>query len=42
MLDDVRYWVENKTYPPDEIAVRLHHRLTQFTRSRMATGDMRA
>ena len=24
---DVRYWIENKTYPPDEIAVRLHHRL---------------
>jgi Fic-DOC domain mobile mystery protein B len=30
MFDDVRYWVENKTYPPDEIAVRLHHRLTQI------------
>jgi Fic-DOC domain mobile mystery protein B len=28
MFDDVRYWVEHKTYPPDEIAVRLHHRLT--------------
>ncbi len=27
VLDDARYWVENKTYPPDEIAVRLHHRL---------------
>ena len=27
LLDDVRYWVENKTYPPDEMAVRLHHRL---------------
>jgi Fic-DOC domain mobile mystery protein B len=27
MLDDVRYWVEHKTFPPDEIAVRLHHRL---------------
>ncbi|WP_316237031.1 mobile mystery protein B [Bradyrhizobium sp. SZCCHNR1015] len=27
LLDDVRFWVENKTYPPDEIAVRLHHRL---------------
>ena len=26
-LDDVRYWVANKTHPPDEIAVRLHHRL---------------
>ncbi len=27
VLDDARYWVENKTYPPDEIAVRFHHRL---------------
>jgi Fic-DOC domain mobile mystery protein B len=26
-FDDVRYWIENKTYTPDEIAVRLHHRL---------------
>jgi Fic-DOC domain mobile mystery protein B len=30
MFDDVRYWIEHKTYPPDEIAVRLHHRLTQI------------
>ena len=27
LLDDVRYWIENATYPPDEIAVRFHHRL---------------
>jgi Fic-DOC domain mobile mystery protein B len=27
LLDDVRYWVEHNTFPPDEIAVRLHHRL---------------
>lgn len=27
LFDDVRYWVEHTTYPPDEIAVRLHHRL---------------
>ncbi|MGA7711713.1 MAG: mobile mystery protein B [Rhizomicrobium sp.] len=27
VLDDVRYWVEHKTYPPDEIAIRFHHRL---------------
>ncbi len=26
-IDDARYWAENKTYPPDELAVRLHHRL---------------
>jgi Fic-DOC domain mobile mystery protein B len=27
LLDDVRYWVDHATYPPDEIAVRFHHRL---------------
>lgn len=27
LFDDVRYWVENGTYEPDEAAVRLHHRL---------------
>lgn len=27
LLDDVRFWIENSTFPPDEIAVRLHHRL---------------
>jgi Fic-DOC domain mobile mystery protein B len=26
-LDDARYWIEHKSYPPDEIAVRFHHRL---------------
>ena len=30
--DDVRYWVEHKP-TADEIAVRLHHRLTRFTLS---------
>ena len=30
LFDDVRYWVEHQTYPPDEIAIRLHHRLTQI------------
>ena len=30
MLDDVRYWLDHSTYPDDEIAVRLHHRLTQI------------
>jgi Fic-DOC domain mobile mystery protein B len=29
MFDNARYWVNNETFPPDEIAVRLHHRLTQ-------------
>ncbi|PDT64390.1 cell filamentation protein Fic [Bradyrhizobium ottawaense] len=27
VLDDARYWVENNTYPPDELAARFHHRL---------------
>jgi Fic-DOC domain mobile mystery protein B len=27
LLGDVRYWIENSTYPPDETAVRFHHRL---------------
>jgi Fic-DOC domain mobile mystery protein B len=26
-VDDVRYWVDHKIYPPDEIAVRFSHRL---------------
>jgi len=27
LLDDCRYWIENNTYEPDEIAVRFHHKL---------------
>ena len=27
LLEDVRYWIKQQTYPPDEIAVRLHHKL---------------
>lgn len=27
LLDDCRYWIENGTYEPDEIAARFHHRL---------------
>jgi Fic-DOC domain mobile mystery protein B len=26
-LDQTRYWIENETFPPDEIAVRFHHAL---------------
>jgi Fic-DOC domain mobile mystery protein B len=26
-IDDARYWVDNATYPPDEIAVRFSHRI---------------
>lgn len=27
LFDDARFWVENKTYPPKELAVRYHHKL---------------
>lgn len=27
LLGDVLYWIEHQTYPPDEIALRFHHRL---------------
>ena len=30
LLDDTKAWIEYKTYPPDEIAVRFHHRLVQI------------
>jgi len=30
LIDDVKYWIEHKTYPPDEIAIRFHHRLVSI------------
>lgn len=27
LLDDSKYWIENKTYPPEEIAIRFKHRI---------------
>ncbi len=30
LLDDVNYWIENKTYSSKEIAVRFHHRLVKI------------
>ena len=30
LLNDARAWIEHSSYPPDEIAVRLHHRLVQI------------
>ena len=30
LLGDVQAWIEFSTYPPDEIAVRFHHRLVQI------------
>ena len=28
LIDTVQYWIAHQTCPPDEIAVRFHHRLT--------------
>lgn len=30
LLGDVRYWIENDTYPPKELAARFHHRLVSI------------
>jgi len=30
LLDDVKYWCENKTYEKQEIVLRFHHRLVQI------------
>jgi len=30
LLDNTQYWIDNKTYESDEIAIRFHHRLVQI------------
>ena len=30
LLDDTKYWIENKTFPPDEIAIRFKHRIVSI------------
>ena len=30
LLDDTKYWIENKTFPPDDIAIRFKHRLVNI------------
>ncbi len=30
LFDDVKFWIDNKTYSNREIAVRLHHKLVQI------------
>ncbi len=30
LLDDAKAWIAYQSYPPDEIAVRFHHRLVQI------------
>ena len=27
LIDDTAYWINNDTFPPDEIAARFHHKL---------------
>ncbi|AGC78018.1 Fic-DOC domain mobile mystery protein B [Nonlabens dokdonensis] len=30
LLDDTKFWIDNKTYPPEEIAIRFKHRLVSI------------
>lgn len=30
LLDDTKYWIENKTYTPEEIAIRFKHRIVSI------------
>lgn len=30
LLDDTKYWIENKTYSPDEISIRFKHRIVNI------------
>lgn len=30
LIDDCKFWIENKTYPDDEIAIRFKHRLVKI------------
>jgi Fic-DOC domain mobile mystery protein B len=30
LMDDAQFWAKEKTYPPSEAAVRLHHRLVKI------------
>ena len=30
LLDDTKYWIENKTYAPEEIAIRFKHRIVSI------------
>jgi len=42
LLDDAKAWIECNAYPPDEVAVRFHHRLVQIHPFPMATAATRA
>lgn len=30
LLEDAKFWIENETYPPDEIAIRFKHRIVSI------------
>ena len=30
LLDDSKYWIDNKTFPPEEIAIRFKHRIVSI------------
>jgi len=30
LMEEVQYWLDHDSYPPDEIALRFHHRLAQI------------
>lgn len=30
LLDDTKYWLENRTFPPEEIAIRFKHRIVSI------------
>jgi Fic-DOC domain mobile mystery protein B len=30
LLEDTKYWIENETFPPDEIAIRFKHRIVSI------------
>ena len=41
LLGDACYWLEHETYPPDELAVRFHHRLVSYILSQTAMAATR-
>ena len=41
-LEQIQFWIDNQTFPADEIAVRFHHALVSMHPFRTATGDGRA
>jgi Fic-DOC domain mobile mystery protein B len=38
LIGNVKYWIENKTFPPDEIAIRFHHKLVWIHLFRNGNG----